>query len=97
MLWKVSSRKWKEIGIKEPPFGLPAAKFVAGEIDIEMRLDPMPSSNEEVGNVLREVRTQIPPEMFDVSKIVCGSYVDSRLMVLRGVNGSALLFTRSIV
>lgn len=94
-MWKVSSKKLKEIGAKEPPFGLPAAKLVAGEVDIEMSLDPMPSSPEEAGNALREVRTQIPPEMFDVSKLVCGTYIDSRLMVLHGVNGSALLFTRS--
>ncbi|BAS73497.1 Os01g0655500, partial [Oryza sativa Japonica Group] len=45
--------------------------------------------------VLQEIRTQTPPEMFDLSKIVCGTYVDARLMILRGVNGSALFFTRS--
>ncbi|XP_020265087.1 probable plastid-lipid-associated protein 14, chloroplastic isoform X2 [Asparagus officinalis] len=94
-VWKVSSRKLKELGAKEPPFGLPTAKLVAGEIDVEMRLEPMPLNAEEAGDVLREARTQIPPEMFDVSKFVCGTYVDSRLLVLRGVNGSALLFTRS--
>jgi len=74
-VWKVSSRKWKDIGPKEPPFGLPAAKLVAGEIDVEMRLDPMPSTSGEAGNVLREVRTQILPEMFDVSKPVCGTCI----------------------
>lgn len=94
-VWKVPSKKLKEIGAKEPPFGLRAAKLVAGEVDIEMSLDSTQSSPEEAGNVLREVRTQIPPEMFDVSKLVCGTYIDARLMVLRGVNGSALLFTRS--
>lgn len=95
-MWKATSRKWKEIGTKELPFGLPAAKFVVGDIDCEMRLDPLPKRSEEVDGILNEVRIQIPPEMFDLSKLVCGSYIDSRLMVVRGVNGSALLFTRSV-
>lgn len=94
-VWKAFSRKWKEIGTKEPPFGLPAAKLVVGPIEVEMRLDPMPSISDEAGNVLREVRTQIPPEMLDVARLVCGTYIDSRMMVVRGVDGSALLFTRS--
>ncbi|KAJ6841014.1 putative plastid-lipid-associated protein 14, chloroplastic isoform X2 [Iris pallida] len=93
---KISSKKWKGWStVKEPPFGLPAAKFVAGEIDVSMRFDSSASNPSVARNVLQEVRTQIPPEMFDVSKLVCGTYVDSRLLVLRGVNGSALLFTRS--
>lgn len=61
--------------------------FVAGEVDIEMSLDPMLSSHGEVGNVLWEIRTQIPPETFDVSKLVCGTYADSRLMVLLVLRG----------
>ncbi|CAM8995186.1 unnamed protein product [Rhodiola kirilowii] len=36
-----------------------------------------------------------PPEMFDLSRLVCGTYLDARLLVLRGVNGSALLLARS--
>ncbi|TKY74104.1 plastid-lipid-associated protein 14 [Spatholobus suberectus] len=59
--------------------------------------DPLNRNIDTARNVLQELRTQIPPEMFDLSKLVCGTYVDSRLLVLRGVNGSALLFTRSFV
>ncbi|KAK4277545.1 hypothetical protein QN277_015530 [Acacia crassicarpa] len=96
---KLSGKKWRKvIPFKEFPSSLPAAKLVAGDIDVSMTLDdPL---NQDVGtarNVLQEVRMQIPPEMFDLSKLVCGTYVDSRLLVLRGVNGSALVFTRTFV
>ncbi|XP_028789412.1 probable plastid-lipid-associated protein 14, chloroplastic isoform X1 [Neltuma alba] len=96
---KISGKKWRKvIPFKEFPSSLPAAKLVPGDIDVTMTLDdPL---NQDLGtarNVLQEVRTQVPPEMFDLSKLVCGTYVDSRLLVLRGVNGSALLFTRSFV
>lgn len=96
---KISGKKWRKvIPFKEFPSSLPAAKLVAGDIEVTMSLDdPL---NQDVGtarNVLQEVRTQVPPEMFDLSKLVCGTYVDSRLLVLRGVNGSALIFTRSFV
>ncbi|XP_008798442.2 probable plastid-lipid-associated protein 14, chloroplastic [Phoenix dactylifera] len=87
--------KWKRVGhIKEPPSSLPAVKLLVEGIDISMRIGSS-SSIDSAKSVLHEVRTQIPPEMFDVSELVCGTYVDSRMMVLRGVNGSALLFTRS--
>ncbi|PKA65268.1 hypothetical protein AXF42_Ash005600 [Apostasia shenzhenica] len=94
-----TSKKWKGVGsVKELPYSLPAAKLVQGEIDVSMILEPSSPSSvvAEAQTVLKEVRTQIPPEMFDVSKLVCGTYVDPRLLVLRGVNGSALLFTRSV-
>ncbi|KAK1267894.1 hypothetical protein QJS04_geneDACA008194 [Acorus gramineus] len=91
---RLSGKKWKGVANmnKEPPFNLPVVKLTSSEVEVTMNL------NESVGgamDVLREVRTQVPPEMFDVSKLVCGTYVDARLLVLRGVNGSALLFTRS--
>ncbi|PKU68109.1 hypothetical protein MA16_Dca023653 [Dendrobium catenatum] len=92
------SKKWKGVGsVKELPYSLPAAEILHGEIDVSMNLEQSssPSAIGEAQAVLKEVRTQIPPEMFDISKLVCGTYVDSRMLVLRGVNGSALLFTRS--
>lgn len=94
---KFSSRKWKKaMPFKELPTSLPVAKFVSDDIDVTMNLgEPLNKNVETARNVLQEVRTQVPPEMFDLSKLVCGTYVDSRLLVLRGVNGSALLFTRS--
>lgn len=96
---KLSGKKWRKvIPFKEFPSSLPAAKLVAGDIDVTMNLDdPLNRDVSTARNVLQEVRTQIPPEMFDLSKLVCGTYVDPRLLVLRGVNGSALLFTRSFV
>lgn len=96
---KFSSKKWRKITpFKEFPSSLPAAKLVSSDIDVTMNLDdPLNQNIDTATNVLQELRTQIPPEIFDLSKIVCGTYVDSRLLVLRGVNGSALLFTRSFV
>lgn len=89
------SKKWKGVGsVKELPYSLPAAKLLQGEIDVSMKLEES-SSGGDAQTVLNEVRTQIPPEMFDISKLICGTYIDSRMLVLRGVNGSALLFTRS--
>ncbi|KAJ1379458.1 Protein kinase domain [Sesbania bispinosa] len=96
---KFTGKKWRKIlPFKEFPSSLPAAKLASGDIDVTMNLDdPLNRNIDTARNVLQELRTQVPPEIFDLSKIVCGTYVDSRLLVLRGVNGSALLFTRSFV
>lgn len=96
---KLSSKKWRKIiPIKEVPSSLPVAKLVSSDVEITMSIDePLSRDVATAQNVIREVRTQVPPELFDLSKIVCGTYVDSRLLVLRSVNGSALLLTRSLV
>jgi len=90
---KLETEKWKKVvPFKEFPSSLPVAKLVSGEIKVTMNMNDHIDSP---GSVIGEVRKQIPPEMFDLSKLVCGTYIDSRLLVLRCVNGSALLFTRS--
>lgn len=93
---RLSSKKWrKAIPVNEFPSSLSVAKLVSTETEVTMSLDKPLSGNIEVAQkALQEVRTQIPPEMFDLSKIVCGTYLDSRLLVLRSVNGSALVLTR---
>ncbi|XP_019104056.2 probable plastid-lipid-associated protein 14, chloroplastic isoform X2 [Beta vulgaris subsp. vulgaris] len=93
----LSGRKWrKAFPNKEIPSSLPVAKFASNHVEMTMNLgEPLSSNVDNVKKVLQEVRLQVPPEMFDLSKVVCGTYVDSRLLVLRSVNGSALLFTRS--
>nr|XP_027103574.1 probable plastid-lipid-associated protein 14, chloroplastic [Coffea arabica] len=93
----LSSKKWKKIiPIKEFPSSLPVVKLVSGDIGLTMMLNgPLGSDVEKAQQVIHEMRTQIPPEIFDLSKIVCGTYVDSRLLILRSVNGSALFLTRS--
>ncbi|XP_057798706.1 probable plastid-lipid-associated protein 14, chloroplastic isoform X2 [Salvia miltiorrhiza] len=98
VLEKLTSKKWRKImPIKEFPSSLPVAKFVSSDVDIMMSLDePLTRDIKTAQNVIREVRMQVPPELFDPSKIVCGTYVDSRLLVLRSVNGSAVLFTRVV-
>ncbi|KAL7003600.1 putative plastid-lipid-associated protein 14, chloroplastic [Sarracenia purpurea var. burkii] len=95
----LSGRKWrKALALKELPSSLPIAKLISSEVDeITMSLDdPLGKSVETAKNVVHEVRTQVPPEMFDLSKLVCGTYVDARLLILRGVSGSALVFIRSL-
>nr|XP_025885719.1 probable plastid-lipid-associated protein 14, chloroplastic isoform X3 [Solanum lycopersicum] len=96
VLKRLSSKKWrKAIPIYEIPSSLSVAKLVSDEIDVMMSLNKPLNGNMEVAQkAIQEVRTQIPPEMFDLSKIVCGTYLDSRLLVLRSVNGSALFFHR---
>ncbi|GAB2265086.1 Probable plastid-lipid-associated protein 14, chloroplastic [Dionaea muscipula] len=91
-------RRWrKAIPFKEIPSSLPVARLISGaDIHLTMNLeDPLGSDVDAAARAIREVRLQVPPEMFDVSKLVCGTYVDSRLLVIRSVNGSALLLTRS--
>ncbi|XP_022140871.1 probable plastid-lipid-associated protein 14, chloroplastic [Momordica charantia] len=94
---KLSSKKWRKvIPFEELPSSLPAIKLISGDIDVKMSLDdPLSEDVDAARNVVREVRTQVPPELFDLSKLICGTYVDSRLLILRSVDGSALLFTRS--
>ncbi|XP_022736046.1 probable plastid-lipid-associated protein 14, chloroplastic isoform X2 [Durio zibethinus] len=94
---KLSSRKWrKAIPFKELPSSLPVAKLLPDDIEVSMSFDdPLKQGVDVARNIVQEIRTQIPPEMFELSNLVCGTYVDSRMLVLRGVNGSALIFTRS--
>lgn len=93
---KLSANKWrKALQHKELPSSLAVAKLVSGDIDVTLVLDePLSNDIHAAKAVVNEARMQIPPEIFDLSKIVCGTYIDSRMMVLRSVNGSALLFTR---
>lgn len=93
---KLSGNKWrKALRHRELPSSLAVAKLVSGDIDVTLAIhEPLSKDMEAAKVVVNEVRMQIPPEIFDLSKIVCGTYVDSRMMVLRSVNGSALLFSR---
>lgn len=97
LVQKLSGRKWRKVvPFKDIPSSLSVAKLISGDIELTMSLGhPLNRDVDAVKNVVQEVRIQVPPEMFDPSKFVCGTYVDSRFLVLRGVNGSALLFTRS--
>ncbi|GFY84086.1 OBP3-responsive protein 1 [Actinidia rufa] len=95
---KLSGKRWRKAlpSFKEFPSSLPVAKLVPSEVEVTMSLnDPLGKNVYAAKNAVHEVRTQVPPEMFDLSKLVWGTYVDTRLLVLRGVSGSALLFTRS--
>lgn len=94
---RLSSNQWRKVvPIKEFPSSLPVTKLTSGDIEVTMSLDePLVRNVQMAQKIVQEVRLQVPPEMFDPSELVCGTYVDSRLLVLRSVNGSALLFTRS--
>lgn len=93
----LSGRKWRKVfPYSEIPSSLPVAKLASSDTELTMNLgEPLGNNVDVAKNVLQEVRLQVPPEMFDLSKVVCGTYVDSRMLILRSVNGSALLFTRS--
>ncbi|KAJ6340615.1 hypothetical protein OIU77_008388 [Salix suchowensis] len=95
---KLSAKKWRKlVPYKEFPSSLPVAKLVSADIEVTMSLgDNLNHNDVTPSSIVQEIRVQVPPEMFDLSRLVCGTYVDSRLLVLRGVNGSALLFTRSM-
>ncbi|KAJ8771581.1 hypothetical protein K2173_026758 [Erythroxylum novogranatense] len=95
---KLSGKKWRKVvPFKEFPSSLPVARLVSGDIELTMSLgDQLNQNIVTLENIVQEIRTQVPTEIFDLSKLVCGTYVDSRLLVLRGVSGSALLFTRSL-
>eukprot|EP01018_Ginkgo_biloba_P023032 Gb_17934 [translate_table: standard] len=93
-----TSGKWRRVGQflpKETPSSLPVVKLIASDVEVTMNLDYTGKDTSLPRKVLHEVRLQIPSEMFDITKLVCGTYIDSRLLVLRGVTGSALLFVRS--
>lgn len=96
---KLSGKKWRKALLhhnREPPSSLPVVKLLSSEIDVTMELsEPLTRDTKAAQVVVNETRMQIPPEMFDLSKVVCGTYLDSRMLVLRSVNGSALLFTRA--
>ncbi|KAL9337319.1 hypothetical protein Peur_069088 [Populus x canadensis] len=95
---KLSAKKWRKlVPYKEFPSSLPVAKLVSADIEVTMSIgDNLNQNDVTPSSIVQEIRVQVPPEMFDLSRLVCGTYVDSRLLVLRGVNGSALLFTRSM-
>ncbi|KAL3693186.1 hypothetical protein R1sor_006837 [Riccia sorocarpa] len=81
---------------EDVPATMPVVRFDhTGEIDISLNLDVEVKDETLPQRVIREVRIALPPEMFDISRIVCGTYVDSRLMILRTVKGTACLFVRS--
>ncbi|KAI5561845.1 hypothetical protein BDE02_15G014200 [Populus trichocarpa] len=95
---KLSAKKWRKlVPYKEFPSSLPVAKLVSADIEVTMSLgDNLNQNDVTPSSIVQELCVQVPPEMFDLSRLVCGTYVDSRLLVLRGVSGSALLFTRSM-
>ncbi|XP_078429077.1 OBP3-responsive protein 1 [Wolffia australiana] len=74
---------------------LPAAQIAAEEVALEVSFSAAPPSVDFAKAAVREVRIQIPPDLFDPTRILCGSYLDARLLVLRAADGSALLFSRS--
>ncbi|MBA0657302.1 hypothetical protein Goklo_009596, partial [Gossypium klotzschianum] len=79
---KLSSRKWRKvIPFTELPSSLPVAKLLLDNIEVSMTLDETLKQGVDVAiNIVQEIRTQIPPEMFELTNIVCGTYVDSRML-----------------
>eukprot|EP00249_Psilotum_nudum_P022380 c28493_g1_i3 orf=307-2301(-) len=93
----------KDSGIKRlrkvlpatPPLVMPVIRFNHQDCDVSLKLDDTGSEPTFPIRVLQELRIQIPPETFDISGIICGTYIDARLLVLRGISGAAFLLVRS--
>lgn len=47
-------------------------------------------------HAIREVRLQLPKELFDLNSLTCVSRLDERLMVMRGVTGASFLFVKTL-
>ena len=77
------------------PNTLPVVRLDVQDVNMAMELDYVSKDTSYPMRCLQEVRIQTPPESFDISEVVCGTYIDARLLVLRGVSGAALLFVRS--
>ncbi|KAI5084614.1 hypothetical protein GOP47_0000783 [Adiantum capillus-veneris] len=79
------------------PPSLPVVRFDIDDLEMTMEVDYRGPDPSYPMRSLDELRVQIPPESFDISKIVCGTYIDARLLVLRGVSGAALFFVRTAI
>ncbi|EFJ18338.1 hypothetical protein SELMODRAFT_113218 [Selaginella moellendorffii] len=93
-----ATRKRKGLGHflpKDAPKSLPIIRLDVDEFDIGMELEEALPDADLARRIVQEVRLQLPKEIFAVSKLACATYVDSRLLVLRGITGAALLFIRS--
>ncbi len=92
-----SLRFRKQVIPDETPASMPVIRLdVHEDLEMSMELD-MKGISALPKKVLQEVQLQIPREMFDLTNLVCATYIDSRLLILRGVSGAALLFIRSPV
>jgi hypothetical protein len=90
-----SLRFRKQVIPDETPASMPVIRLdVHEDLEMSMELD-MKGISALPKKVLQEVQLQIPREMFDLTSLVCATYIDSRLLILRGVSGAALLFIRS--
>ncbi|GAQ92235.1 Protein kinase [Klebsormidium nitens] len=74
---------------------VPGLQLRVGGVEMEMELDYTGRDSKYPQQVLGEVRRQIPPELFDLALLHRVTYIDGRLLVLRGAHGTALLFTRT--
>ncbi|MCO5549305.1 hypothetical protein L7F22_002773 [Adiantum nelumboides] len=79
------------------PPTLSVVRFDIDDLEMTMEVDYRGPDASYPMRSLDELRVQIPPESFDLSKIVCGTYIDARLLVLRGVSGAALFFVRTAI
>ncbi|KAH7288510.1 hypothetical protein KP509_31G029100 [Ceratopteris richardii] len=80
-----------------PPRSLPVIRLDIEDIDMTMEVDYRGPDPSYPMRSLKELRVQVPHESFDVSNIICGTYIDGRLLILRGISGSALFFVRTAV
>lgn len=87
---------FRSVSPAAPP-SLPIVRLGIEDLEMTMEVDYYGPDSSYPMRSLDELRVQIPPESFDIAKIVCGTYIDARLLVLRGVSGAALFFVRTAV
>ncbi|XP_052303278.1 probable plastid-lipid-associated protein 14, chloroplastic isoform X3 [Populus trichocarpa] len=91
---KLSAKKWRKlVPYKEFPSSLPVAKLVAADIEVTMSLgDNLNQHDVTPSSIVQEIRVQVPPEMFDLSRLVCGTCGFQTASPARGQWISSLIY-----
>ena len=91
---KLSAKKWRKlVPYKEFPLSLPVAKLVSADIEVTMSLgDNLNQHDVTPSSIVQEIRVQVPPEMFDLSRLVCGTCGFQTASPARGQWISSLIY-----
>jgi hypothetical protein len=91
---KLSAKKWRKlVPYKEFPWSLPVAKLVSADIEVTMSLgDNLNQHDVTPSSIVQEIRVQVPPEMFDLSRLVCGTCGFQTASPARGQWISSLIY-----
>ncbi|GBG85163.1 hypothetical protein CBR_g39728 [Chara braunii] len=65
------------------------------EESISVELDYRGKDVDFMMRILNEVQRQLPMDLFHVSRLACVTYIDNRMLIVRGISGTAMLFLKS--